>query len=224
MIVTIDGPAGSGKSTAARELARKLGVAYLDTGATYRAVTLAGLRAGVDLADEDALAELAVGLDVELAPEPDGVRVLLGGRDVSAEIRSAEVTDNAHYAARAPKVRAVLVDLQRRIARRLVERTGGVVTEGRDQGSVVFPDADVKFYLDASPEVRARRRHEEMTAAGEDVTYESIHHAITTRDRRDSSRPVAPMVKPPGAVVVDTTDMTIEQMAAALAEAVRART
>ena len=224
MIVTIDGPAGSGKSTAARRLARQLGIAYLDTGATYRAVTLAALREGVDLADEEALARLAARLDVELVPDRDALRVLLAGQDVSAEIRSAEVTDNAHYLARAAKVRSVLADLQRRIARRLIARAGGVVTEGRDQGSVVFPDADVKFYLDASAEVRARRRHEEMTAAGRDVTYESIYQAIATRDRRDRSRPVAPLVKPPGCVEIDTTDMTIEQMTAALVEAVRART
>ncbi len=223
MMVTIDGPAGSGKSTAARGLARELGVAYLDTGATYRAVTLAALTAGVDLTDETALAELAAGLDVRLDPQPDRLRVILNGRDVSDEIRAAEVTDNSHYVARAATVRSVLVDLQRRIARQLAATAGGVVSEGRDQGSVVFPDADVKFHLDASPEVRARRRHDEMSAAGESASYESILQAIVTRDDRDRGRPVAPLVKPQGCIEIDTTNMTVEQMVAELARVVRAR-
>jgi len=212
MIVTIDGPAGSGKSTAARELARALGIACLDTGATYRAATLAAIRAGVDLSDEAALAELTGGLDLRLIPEADGPRVLLDGRDVSGEIRSAEVSDRSHCLARAPGVRKVLVALQRRMGRDLAERTGGVVAEGRDQGSEVFPDADAKFYLDASPSVRARRRHAEMVAEGQDVGYEEVLQAIVTRDGRDRTRAVAPLVKPPGAVEIDTTDMSVEEV------------
>jgi len=222
MIVTIDGPAGSGKSTAARELAAALGIAYLDTGATYRAVTLAALAAGTDLTDAQALAALAEGLDLRLSPGPGGLGVILNGRDISRDIRSAEVSENAHYVARAGAVRDVLVSLQRRIGQELAEQAGGLVAEGRDQGSVVFPDADVKFYLDASPEVRARRRYDEMTADGERVTYEAVLDAIVTRDGRDRTRAVAPLVKPAGAIEIDTTNMRIEDVTAELARRVSA--
>ena len=154
MIITIDGPAGSGKSTAARELAKALGIAFLDTGATYRAVTLKALRAGVNLADTDALLAAAKAARIEVNPGELGAQVILDGHDVTAEIRSVEVTENAHYVADNLPVREVLVELQRRLGAAL----GSFVTEGRDQGSVVFPQADIKFYLDASPDVRAQRR------------------------------------------------------------------
>ena len=218
MIITIDGPAGSGKSTAARKLAEALGIAFLDTGATYRAATFKALRDGVDMADEAALLASTQSADIELLPGPEGMRVLLDGRDVSREIRSAEVTDNSHHIAGSPAVRDVLVQLQRRIGRHL----GDFVAEGRDQGSVVFPDADVKFYLDASPEVRAKRRTAEMLAAGHQVDYQQVLQAIIDRDDRDRSRPVAPLVKPAGAVVVDTSGLAIEQTTAALLQAVEA--
>lgn len=221
MVITIDGPAGSGKSTAARQLAAVLGIAYLDTGSTYRAATLAALRAGVDLEDQAALAELAGRIDIRLDCAGDKPRVLLDGEDVSREIRSARVGDNSHYVARAPAVRDVLVALQRRTGRRLVEEAGGVVAEGRDQGSVVFPQADVKFYLDATPEVRARRRYEEMNADGQDVSYEHVLDAIVTRDGRDRTRAVAPLVKPEAAVEIDTSGMNIEQVTAELVRRVR---
>ncbi|MDY7010764.1 MAG: (d)CMP kinase [Planctomycetota bacterium] len=213
MIITIDGPAGSGKSTAARELAKALSVAYLDTGATYRAVTLAALRAGIDLEDEDALADLAGRIDLRLGYDVDGeLCVILDGQDVSREIRTADVSDNSHYVARSPVVRKLLVAMQRRVGAELASGFGGVVAEGRDQGSVVFPDADVKFYLDASCEVRAKRRCDEMPGAD----YEHVLDAIRTRDRRDSTRAVAPLMKPKGAVVIDTTDMNIEEVTAEL--------
>ncbi|MCJ7544836.1 MAG: (d)CMP kinase, partial [Phycisphaerae bacterium] len=163
MVITIDGPAGSGKSTAARELARALGIAFLDTGATYRAVTLKALREGVDPNDTDALVAVAKGARIEVIPTEQGARVMLDGCDVTAEIRSVEVTENAHYVADSPPVREVLVALQRRLG----EGLGSFVTEGRDQGSVVFPEADVKFYLDASPRVRAERRAGELHATGQ---------------------------------------------------------
>jgi len=212
MIITIDGPAGSGKSTAARELAKALGVAFLDTGATYRAATLLALRRGTDLQDSAALAAMARRARIEIIPDDAGCRVMLDGQDVTAEVRSVAVTENAHYLADSPPVREVLVELQRRLGRRL----GSFVAEGRDQGSVVFPQADVKFYLTASPAVRARRRWLELHAAGQDAPEDQVLGDILQRDRRDSSRPVAPLVKPPDAIEIDSSDMDIAQVTAAL--------
>lgn len=223
MIITIDGPAGSGKSTAAKQLAKALGIAHLDTGATYRAVTLAALRAGVDLEDEAALTELVRRVDIRLEDAGGRLRVLMNGADVSREIRSAEVSDNSHYVARSPGVREVLVGLQRRLGAELARQTGGVVAEGRDQGSVVFPDAEVKFYLDAAPEVRARRRTDEMLADAQDVRYEHVLEGILTRDGRDRSRAVAPLVRPDDAFEIDTTEMSIDDVTAELARRVRGR-
>ncbi len=218
MIITIDGPAGSGKSTIARKLASLLHIAHLDTGATYRAVTLKALREGVNMEDPAALVDVARRADIRLVPSDGGLRVLLDGQDVSREIRTAEVSDKSQYVARAGEVRSVLVDLQRKIGREV----GSFATEGRDQGSVVFPHADIKFYLDASPEVRARRRYNEMVADGQSAVYEDVLNAIVTRDARDKSRAVAPLTKPLGAVEVDTSNMTIEQVTAAMMRHVEA--
>lgn len=220
MIITIDGPAGSGKSTAARNLAKALGIAYLDTGATYRALTLKALREGIDMADESALAELARQTDLKLIPEAEGVRVLMDGHDVSREIRSSQVSNNSHHAARLPEVREVLVGLQRRIGAEL----GNFVSEGRDQGSVVFPDADVKFYLNASADVRARRRCADLETNGEKADFEQVRKAILARDHRDRTRAVAPLIKPEGAIEINTDENTMAQTAAMLlahVEAVR---
>ncbi|MDY6913334.1 MAG: (d)CMP kinase [Planctomycetota bacterium] len=208
MIITIDGPAGAGKSTVARRLAGRLGIAYLDTGTTYRAVTLKALRDKVNLADASALAETARRANIELTCLPDGTRVLLDGRDVTQEIRSAEVSEKSHHIAQSPGAREVLVELQRRLGKSI----GAFVAEGRDQGSVVFPEADVKFYLDAKPSVRARRRCDEMADRGEQADYQGVLAAILRRDSRDRRRDVAPLVKPKGAVEIDTSDMTIEQV------------
>lgn len=218
MIITIDGPAGSGKSTAARGLARALGIAYLDTGATYRAVTLAALQRGTDMTDAGALAQLAASLDVQFVPDPAGLRVMLEGRDVSEAIRRREVTENSHYVARPPAVRAVLVDLQRRLGSAL----GSFVTEGRDQGSVVFPNADLKFYLDADPAQRAARRGAEMAARGEAVDIATVLADILKRDASDAARQTGPLCKPADAVVVDTSGLSIDQTLAALVKAVEA--
>ena len=165
MIITIDGPAGSGKSTAARSLAQRLGLRYLDTGSMYRAITLRAMTLGVDLTDGEALAACARSAALDVRYDDGDLRVILDGRDVSREIRRPEVTDNSHYLASEPGVREVLVGLQKRIAR----QWGSIVTEGRDQGSVVFPDADVKFFLGADPAERARRRCEQLRAAGVEV-------------------------------------------------------
>ncbi len=219
MIITIDGPAGVGKSTAARKLAQALGIAYLDTGATYRAVTLAGLRAGINLADEEALAALAENSRIEITPTPDGVSVSLAGEDVSTDIRTPEVTNNTHYAASSKKVRSVMVKLQRTLASQL----GSCVTEGRDQGTVAFRDADVKFFLTASPEVRTRRRHEELKLAGQAVDYDKLYQDLAQRDDRDRNRSVGPLTKPEGAIEVDTSDKTIDQTLEAMLGYVEAR-
>ncbi|MCD4825500.1 MAG: (d)CMP kinase [Phycisphaerae bacterium] len=218
MIITIDGPAGSGKSTAARNLARALGIAFLDTGATYRAVTLRALREKVDLADESAVADVASRVKLRMQAGPDGVAVFDGDDDITQAIRTEEVSENSHYAASPPAVREILVDLQRQMGRQL----GQFVTEGRDQGSVVFPDADVKFFLLAAPEARARRRVEQLAEAGETAEYETVLAAIVQRDQRDSQRAVGPLVKPDGAIEIDTTPNTPDETLAALLRAVEA--
>ncbi|MBN1942779.1 MAG: (d)CMP kinase [Phycisphaerae bacterium] len=220
MVITIDGPAGAGKSTAARRLASALGIAFLDTGATYRAVTLRAMRAGDDLSDAGKLAEHARRMDLELIPRSGGLGVILDGRDVSEEIRTETVSRNAHHAAGSPEVRGVLVELQRRIGRDL----GNFVTEGRDQGTVVFPDADVKFYLDASPSERARRRSDELTLRGEPASPQTVLQAILARDESDAARSVGPLRPADNAIHMDTTGNSIEDTLAELLQHVRTRT
>jgi len=208
MIITIDGPAGVGKSTTARRLAAAVGVAYLDTGATYRAVTLKALQDGVDLTDADALTAAARSAEIELAAEADGLRVTLDGQDVSDAIRTVAVTNAAHHVASCGPCRSVLVDLQRRLGAAL----GSFVAEGRDQGSVVFPDADVKFYLDADRDVRAERRQRDLADAGEPANIDDVLADIDRRDRRDRTRDVAPLVRPADAIDIETTDKSVEQV------------
>jgi len=220
MIITIDGPAGVGKSTASRRLAEALGIACLDTGATYRAATYRAMELGIDLSDEHALADVARKCDLEIACGIDGTTVLISGRDVSGAIRTPQVTAETRHAAGSPLVRGVLVELQRKLGRQL----GSFVAEGRDQGSAVFPDADIKFYLDASPEVRARRRTDELLAAGGQADYDEILEAIIERDRSDRSREVAPLIKPDAAIVIDTSGMNLSEVTEALVSAVRDRT
>jgi cytidylate kinase len=219
MIITIDGPAGSGKSTAARQLAKRLGITYLDTGATYRAVTLRAMRLGVDMEDEAALAVVAREACLQLFPAGTGLRVSLDGQDVTGEIRTAQVSEKSHYVARSGVCRAVLVELQRQIGRAL----GDFVTEGRDQGSVVFPDADFKFYLDAKPEARAQRRCAELQAARQEADCEQVLAAIIQRDQRDMGRSVGPLVRPQGSIAIDTTNNTIEETTLQLLKHVEAR-
>jgi len=195
MIVTIDGPAGAGKSSAARTLARRLGFRFLDTGAMYRAVTFAALRRELAWDDPAALAEFARPLKIEVSDD----RVLLDGEDVTKAIRTVSVTTATHFAADNPTVREHLVGLQRLSAGR-----DHVVTEGRDQGTVVFPHAECKIFLTASPHERARRRLADLTARGEQTTFEEVLAQQNLRDERDASRSVGPLKPADDAVLVST--------------------
>jgi cytidylate kinase len=214
MVITIDGPAGAGKSSAARALARRLGFEFLDTGAMYRAVTLAALRAGIDRSDQEALAQLLDGLRLEMPPGC----VVLNGEDVSGLIRSAEVTAASGPIADSPVVRRRLGAMQRDLA-----AGRDMVCEGRDQGTVVFPDAGCKFFLVADAEERARRRQREMAARGEAVDWQEILRAQEARDRRDAARDLAPMVPAADALVLDSTHLTLEQVIDRMEQEVRRR-
>ncbi|UCE50216.1 MAG: (d)CMP kinase [Phycisphaerales bacterium] len=249
MIVTIDGPAASGKSTVARLLAEKLGASFLDTGAMYRAVTLAAMQAGVDLNDQQELLNVAQKCELGFSVELDQTKVLLNDVDVTEQIRDPEVTANARYIAGAPDVRAELVRMQRQFA---ADREK-VVTEGRDQGTVAFADADVKLFLTADPAERARRRQADLKAKShkprvEDVppsnrgqslpqairgdgrdtkddgqSLEQIQRTIEERDKSDRSRAVGPLKPAEDAVVIDTTALTIDEVVEKLLMLVKER-
>jgi CMP/dCMP kinase len=212
MIVTIDGPAGAGKSSAARALARRLGFEFLDTGAMYRAVTLVALRAGIDRLDQDALARLLANLHLELPPG----RVLLNGEDVTKAIRNGDVTAASGEIADSGVVRRQLVAWQRAIA-----AGRDMVCEGRDQGTVVFPDAACKFFLVADPTERARRRQGEMASRGEVLDLEEVLRSQEIRDRRDAARDLAPMVPAEDAIRLDTTHYSPEQVVDLMEQEVR---
>jgi len=214
MIVTIDGPAGAGKSTVARALAQRLGFAYLDTGAMYRAVALAGLRRGVDWSRPEQLAELAKQVKIEVA----GPRLLLDGEDVTAAVRTSQVTAVTRFAADNPEVRQHLVELQRTVA-----AGQDVVTEGRDQGTVVFADAPCKIFLTASPAERARRRVADLQAQGEPATLETVLADINCRDQEDASRAVGPLRRAAGAIEVPTDGLSVEEVVERLAAIVASR-
>jgi cytidylate kinase len=216
MIITIDGPAVAGKSSAARALAQRLGFEFLDTGAMYRAVALAALRAGIDPRDETAVAERLETLRLEMPP---GGRVLLDGEDVTTLIRSAEVTAATGPVADNPAVRRRLASMQRVLA-----ANRDMVCEGRDQGTIVFPDAACKFFLSADPLERARRRQREMAARGESVELEQVLRDQEIRDRRDAARDLAPMRPADDAVLLDSTRLGPQQVLEAMEAEVRHRT
>lgn len=210
--VTIDGPAGSGKSTIARQVAERLGFVYLDTGALYRAAAIAVDDAGVDPSDGDACAQVARHAGIELQRG----RVSIRGRDVTQAIRSHHISSLSSRIAVHPQVREALLSLQRSFREK-----SPLVAEGRDTGSVVFPDADAKIYIDASTEERARRRHEELAEKGSDISYEKVLEDLKERDQRDASRDIAPLVVPEHAVVVDTTHLKIDEVISQVMEVIQ---
>lgn len=216
IVVAIDGPAGSGKSTTARRAAQELGFLYLDTGAMYRALTAKAIALGIDPADEAAISHLARETNVEVQ-EQDGVsHVLVDGEDLTDALRSPEISRRVSYVARVPEARRLLVAIQRAIAGQR-----DVVVEGRDIGTVVFPDAPVKIYLDASLDERARRRRLDLERSGEKVAHEELRSDIARRDEIDSDRSDSPLRRAEGAVVIDTTRLTIDQQVAEVIELVR---
>jgi cytidylate kinase len=219
VVVAIDGPAGTGKSSVSRGLALKLGARYLDTGAMYRMVTLAVLRADVDPSDADAVESVASKVQMSVSYDPDGDTCYLGGEDVSAEIRGDEVTRAVSAVSSVSAVRARLVDLQRAMA----AESGSVVVEGRDIGTVVLTDAPVKIFLTASAETRARRRNDQNVATGLADNYESVLADVRRRDHLDSTRVVSPLRAAPDAMVVDTSEMTEAQVIDHLLELVKQR-
>jgi len=216
LIIAIDGPAGAGKSTVARHLAAHFGLLNLETGAMYRAFACKALEQGVDPDDAVALQALASGTSIELEPTPNGNRVLLDGVDVTGSLRDAAVTQAASRVSVHPAIRSWMVSLQRAMGQQ-----GGVVMEGRDIGTVVFPNADLKFFLDASPEARGQRRYLEAPSAA--TTPEALHEELRKRDERDRNRAESPLRPAADAVVIDSTSLTLEEVLRKIEETVAAR-
>lgn len=216
MIIAIDGPSGAGKSTLAKKLAADLGFIYLDTGAMYRALALKILRQGVDLADDQKLAELVNSTSVDLQCDRAELRVFLDGKNVASEIRTPAVSQMASKASALKLVRDRMLELQRRLGER-----GSVVAEGRDIGTVVFPDAQVKIFLSASAAERARRRCAELRAAGQPVDLDVTLREIEERDQRDSERALAPLRKADDALVIDSSNSTADEVAACVLAEIR---
>jgi cytidylate kinase len=206
LIIAIDGPSGSGKSTLGRKLARELNLLYIDTGAMYRAAALAVKESAVSVDDEIAIAEVVSRARIDLAGDPDAPQVILNGEDVSNSIRTEEISHLASVVSTISEVRRALVAQQRAMGSR------GVVMDGRDIGTVVFPNADVKFFLTGSPEVRAQRRFEEDKLKRAEVTYEETLSDINARDHRDTTRDDSPLVAANDAVTIDTTGLSIDQV------------
>ena len=217
LIIAIDGPSGSGKSTLGRMLARELGLLYIDTGSMYRAVALAVIESTVNESDDLAVGALAERIDIDLGGDPDSLRVSLNGKDVTERVRAEEVTHVSSIVSTIPAVRRAMVRRQRELGKR------GAVMNGRDIGTVVFPDADVKFYLDADIKERAERRLTEEREINPGTTYEQTLADITERDRRDTTREDSPLVAAEDAIIVDSTGMAIDDVFAKMMMIVRER-
>jgi cytidylate kinase len=219
LIIAIDGPSGAGKSTLGRRLARELGLLYVDTGAMYRAVALACVEANVNARDAELVEQVAHRARVELSGDPDHLQVRLDGRDVTSQIRSEQISRLASVVSTIPAVRRELVRRQREMG-----ATGaGLVLDGRDIGTVVFPRADVKFFVTALPEERAKRRYEQDHAKAPDLTYEETLAELNSRDTRDSTRHDSPLKIAEDAVVIDTTELSVEEVFARMLETIRER-
>jgi cytidylate kinase len=221
VIIAVDGPAGSGKSTVARGVAAALGIRYLDTGAMYRSVALRGIEEGLEPDDAAGLAAIAESMTIGFEHEDASAlptKVVVDGRDVTAAIRTPAVDATVSPASAVPAVRVAMVDLQREFG-----RDGSLVAEGRDIGTVVFPDADLKVYLTAAPEERARRRHAELVDRGEDISHDSVLSNLHARDDADSSREASPLVAASDSVEIDTTDMTIDEVIGRIVELAQER-
>lgn len=203
MIITIDGPAGSGKSSVAKQVADEINAAFLDTGAMYRAVTLAAIKQNVDLTDEDAVLNVLNETSFNFTIADHGMTVTIDGKDVTDEIRKPDVTSQVKHAASAVKVRRKLVEMQRDFA----QQQARIVTEGRDQGTVAFPDANFKFFLTADPAERARRRLKDLNAAGHNVDVNQLQKDIENRDASDKNRKEGPLKPAPDATTIDTTNL-----------------
>jgi cytidylate kinase len=219
VIVAIDGPSGVGKSTTSKAVARALGIPHIDTGAMYRALALKAVRAGIPFTDVDALSSLAAETAIDLVPSADGApRVLLDSEDVSEAIRQPEISMAASTVSAVPAVRRVLVTLQQKMGR----RRGGVL-EGRDIGTKVFPETPFKFFLTASPDVRAERRHRDLLGRGMEASRESVHEEMRQRDQQDSTRTDSPLRWDDTYTVIDTSAMTIDEVVDRIVSAVRSR-
>ena len=218
LLITIDGPAGAGKSSVSKLLAKKLGYIYLDTGAMYRAVALLARDSGYsESLDERTLEEICLGLDLAFVQKDGTLRLLANGRDVTEEIRHPEISSLASAVSAKGIVRERLSTIQRNMG-----KAGGIVLEGRDMGTVVFPNADVKFFLDASPEVRSKRRFLELEAEGQDTTPEEVHRLMLERDHHDRSRQLAPLKPADDAILVDSSDLQIEEVVELMLDRVEA--
>jgi cytidylate kinase len=218
LIIAIDGPSGAGKSSLGRMIARELNLLYIDTGAMYRAAALAVLESGVSMTDHAAVARVVDEAEINLAGDPDSLQVMLDGRDISDRIRTEEVSHAASIISVVPEVRRALVRRQRELGSR-----GSVVLDGRDIGTVVFPNADLKFFLTAAPEERATRRYEEDRLHERDVTFEETLADINTRDQRDSTREDSPLAIADEAVVIDSTELSIRDVFERMMEVIRER-
>lgn len=216
--IAIDGPSGAGKSSLSRKAAEALGFLYIDTGALYRAIGLAAIRSGIATDDSRAIAALTSSISVTLQPTPDGQQVFLNGENVTGLIRTEQVSAYASAVSAVAEIRAFLLDTQRRLA-----AEQNVIMDGRDIGTVVLPDAQLKIFLTASPEARARRRLDELQARGEAADFETVYRDLVARDQRDTERAVAPLVQSPDAVRLDTTNNSFEQSLELLLKLIKER-